>query len=215
MMRAGVWMFVCSWLVALGGAARAQEPPPRIGPYVVDLRGIVPLFGNDATLAASRNLSQAELPGTGLGGSFGGHVYLPKFGPVTVGVGVEATVGRSHAVPDTSADPSLRPVTETFRSVVPQVSLNFKGANGWSYLSVGFGRARWSVIPDGADPLPPDEESLAVIDYGGGARWFIRKHLAFTLDVRFHEIKEGAPQPDLPASPHTVLLAIGAGVSLR
>jgi hypothetical protein len=215
MMRAGVWMFVCSWIVAIGSTAYAQETPTRIGPYVVDVRGIVPLFGSSAATAASRNLSQAELPGAGFGGSFGGHVYLPKLGPITVGVGVEATVGRSRSAANADVDPPLRAVTETFRSVVPQLSLNFKGANGWSYLSVGFGRARWSVVPDGSDPVPADHESLKLIDYGGGARWFIKKHLAFNLDVRWHEIKEGAPQPDLPPSPHNVILAIGAGVSLR
>jgi hypothetical protein len=181
----------------------------------VDVRGIIPLFGSSASLAASRNLSAAELPGAGFGGSFGGHVYLPKFGPITVGAGVEATVGRSHSGANGDVDPPLRAVSETFKSVVPQLSLNFRGANGWSYLSVGFGRARWSVVADGAEPAPADSESLKVIDYGGGARWFIRKHLAFNLDVRWHEIKEGAPQGDLPPSPHTVILAIGAGVSLR
>src|SRR5262249_52551686 len=162
----------------------------------VDLRGTVPAFRTDPELAKSRSLSLAELPGSGLGGSLGVHVYLPKIGPITVGLGGEATIARSRSTPISTADPTLRPVTEEFQSAAPQISLNFRGGNGWSYLSVGVGRARWSVVPDGAAPQSPDTELLRTLDYGGGARWFIKKHLAFSLDVRIHEIKQGAPQVD-------------------
>lgn len=215
MTRAGAALLAGVWLLAASNLVQAQEPPPRIGPYVLDLHGAVPMFGNDPALAESRGLSQAELPGAGFGAGMGVHVYFPKIGPITLGVGGEALLGRSRATPAAGSDPALRAVTETFKSLAPQLSLNFGNGNGWSYLSVGLGRARWSIVPDGADPLPADEELLATIDYGGGARWFIKKHLAFSLDVRFHEIKAGAPQADRPGSPHTVLLVIGAGVSLR
>ena len=215
MIRTGVVLFACVWVIGLNGVAQAQEPPARIGPYVVDVRGTIPAFRSDPELAQSRSLSQAELPGSGFGGSLGVHVYLPRVGPISIGVGGEATVARSHSTPIPTTDNTLRPVTETFKSVAPQISLNFRGGNGWSYLSVGVGRARWSVVPDGADPQQPDTELLGVLDYGGGARWFIKKHLAFSLDVRLHEIKQGAPQVDRPGSPHTILLVIGAGVSVR
>ena len=39
----------------------AQDPPPPIGPYVLDLRGTVALFQKDQQLADSRSLSFNEL----------------------------------------------------------------------------------------------------------------------------------------------------------
>ena len=67
--------------VAAGGRPRAYgagDVPPPIGPFVVDLHGVVPRFGDDPLLAESRGLNQTELPGPGLGISAGAHVYLPK-----------------------------------------------------------------------------------------------------------------------------------------
>lgn len=198
-------------------AADAQEPPPPIGPFVVDLHGIVPRFGDDPQLAASRGLSQAELPGSGLGFSVGGHVYFAKVAAVTFGAGGELAVGRSHAVPDTVAGQtsSLRPVTETLTSMSAALSLNFGNGNGWSYLSFGVGQSVWSILPDGAQLLPIDEERKKTLNYGGGARWFIRKHLAFSLDVRLYEIAAGTAQSGLTASPRTRLLVVGAGISVK
>ncbi|MEP7303941.1 MAG: hypothetical protein ABJA98_00350 [Acidobacteriota bacterium] len=202
----------------------AQEAPPRIGPFVVDFHGIMPKFGDSADLALSRDLSPAELPGLSLGATGGFHVYLPKIAGVTVGLGGEALITRAHSDPPGSVvDPntglstpsSLRPVTETFKSISPQLSLNFGNGNGWSYLSVGIGRSLWSIVPDGTQPRPPDEEPIRTINYGGGARWFIKPHLAFSLDVRLYEIDAGTPTLDLQGSPRTVLLVIGAGISIR
>ena len=217
MIRGGAVLLALVFSLAASAHARAQEPPPRIGPFVVDLHGIVPMFTDDPILAQSRGLNQVELPGSGLGASVGVHVYLVRVKGVTVGVGGEATASRSRSAPISAADQTteLRGVREEFRSIAPQLSLNFGNGNGWSYLSVGVGRARWSVVPDGADPLPPDDEVLKTVDYGGGARWFIKKHLAFSLDVRMHEIKNGAPQEGRPGSPHTLLLVIGAGISVK
>ena len=143
---------------------------------------------------------------------------------MTVGLGGEALITQAHSDPPaTVIDPitgvttpsTLRPVTETFKSISPQLSLNFGNGNGWSYLSVGIGRSIWSIIPDGAQPRPVDEESIRTINYGGGARWFIKPHLAFSLDVRFYEIDNGTPELGFPGSPRTVLLVIGAGISIR
>jgi hypothetical protein len=203
--------------VLIARTAGAQDPPPRIGPFVVDLRGTIPTFSNDPQLAASRGLSQAELPGFGLGVSLGVHVYVARIGPVTLGVGGEAMIGRSHSDAPAATDQSasLRAVTEKFKSISPQFSLNFGNGNGWSYLSVGVGRSIWSIVPEGSDPLPVDEDPIRTFNYGGGARWFIKKRMAFSLDARFYEIKEGTPQSGLPASPHTVLFVVGAGISLR
>jgi hypothetical protein len=106
-------------------------------------------------------------------------------------------------------------VTETFTSFTPQLSLNFGTGHGWSYLSGGIGPARWSIVPDGAEPSPADEEQLRAINYGGGARWFARPRLAFTVDFRFHQIDPGTPVLGRAGSPRLTFIAIGAGVSLK
>jgi hypothetical protein len=216
MIRVGAGRLVVFLILVTAGLAEAQEPPPRIGPFVLDLQGTFPRFGNDPILAQSRGLSQAELPGPGLGASLGVHAYFARLGVVTLGIGGQATIGRSRSDPASASDQStLRPVTETFKSISPQFSMNFGNGNGWSYLSAGVGRSRWSIVPEGAEPLAADGETLTTLNYGGGARWFAKPHLAFSLDVRLYEIKNGAPQVGLPGTPHTVLLVIGAGISVK
>jgi len=60
-MRASV--FACTSLIALLAANRAlaQDPPPRIGPFVVDLHATIPRFPQDLQLAQSRDMPLAEL----------------------------------------------------------------------------------------------------------------------------------------------------------
>ena len=61
----------------------------------------------------------------------------------------------------------------------------------------------------------PDVERLKTIDYGGGARWFAKRHLAFSFDVRFYAINPSTPVNGLPPSPRTRLFVVGAGVSIK
>ena len=218
MSRVVVLLAAVAICVAAGRPAGAQDVPPPIGPFVVDLHGVVPRFGDDPEVAESRGLVQAELPGSGLGISARAHVYLPKFHSITIGAGGGVTIGRSpRPILSRAPDPSLglREVTETFTSLLSELSLNFGNGDGWSYLSGGIGSSKWSIVPDGAVPLPVDDERRKTINYGGGARWFARKRLAFSVDVRFYEVAAGTAQPGLPASPRSRLLVIGAGISVR
>ena len=204
--------------LALGSRAKAQEPPPSIGPFVVDLHGTFPMFPNDLLqLAESRGLKLAELPGLGLGVDIGAHVYLLKWRAITFGIGGELTFGRARSMPPTAAGQTtaLRPVAERFTSVAPQLSFNFGTGHGWSYLSGGIGTSVWSIHPDGEEPGEADLARLRTINYGGGARWFAKSHLAFSLDVRFYAIDPGAPEFGFPGSPRTTLMMIGAGVSVK
>ena len=204
--------------VAMSTAADAQDPPPRIGPFVVDARGAVAMFGDDPELAASRLLQQSQMPGFGFGLIAGAHVYFPKVIGIVFGVGGEFFVARSRrdppdVIPVTPL--AFRPVTETFRTLSPQVSMNFGSGNGWSYLSVGLGQSTWSILPDGVSPRPLDDEAVRTINYGGGARWFFRRHLAFGLDARLYEIDNGAAFQGFPGSPRTLLFVIGAGIAVK
>lgn len=198
--------------------AAAQAPPPRIGPWVFDFHATVPRFPKEKALADSRGLTETELPGRGFGLQLGAHFYPWSWKAVTFGLGVEMARARAHRDPvliDSTTGAMSRPVTSDFTQLSPQLSLNFGSGNGWSYLSAGLAPGTWSIVPDGAAPAPPDVERVQVFNYGGGARWFNYRHLAFSLDVRFYGIDPTTAVPGYPASPRTRMLVIGAGISLK
>jgi len=201
-------------LLPLAVPAFAQEPPPKIGPFVIDLHATVPRFPGDLQLAESRNMMLAELPGTGLGVQAGVHIYLFKWRAITFGVGGEVASSRARQTPAEGTQ-NVRAATEEFRSIAPQLSFNFGSGTGWSYISGGIGQSTWSIVPEGRTPFPSDSERLRTINYGGGARWFAKKHLAFSFDVRFYAIDPGTPYFGFPGSPRATLLIIGAGVSVK
>jgi hypothetical protein len=208
-------MLAC--IVSIPRLAGAQGPPPPIPLWVVDLHATVPMFPNNQILADSRALALTELPGTGLGGDLAIHIYPLKWRAVTFGIGGRFTVARAHSDPEVVSGQSttLRPVTERFTYLAPQISLNFGTGAGWSYLSGGVSTSKWSIVPDTSSPLAPDEEAIKTLDYGGGARWFARPHLAFSFDVRIYAINPTKPAGPLPSGPRTTLLVIGAGVSIK
>ena len=204
-------------IVLLAGArAEAQDPPPPIPRLVMDLRGSFPRFPSSAQLAASRGLDLSELPSAGLGVDAGIHLSVLKWKAVTFGLGGLLTLGRSHASAfNVENQPVRRAVTQRFTSITPQLSLNFGTGDGWSYISGGIGRSTWTVVPEGGLLQPGDEERLRTINYGGGARWFIKRHVAFTFDVRFHDRDPGEPNNGLPGTPRARLIIMGAGMSLK
>jgi hypothetical protein len=217
-MRACVVLLVVT-LGLLPRPALAQDPPPPIPWVVVDLHATVPRFPSDDTqLAESRGMSVAELPGRGLGGQIAVQFYPLHTRVVTVGLGGEVTVGRARQIPDPGATLArvvpLRAAEESMTSYSPQVSLNFGNGSGWSYLSVGLGQTTWSLATDDLIDYPPNSDKLKTFNYGGGARWFIKPHVAFSFDVRFYVISPGF-EYIFPATPRARLLAIGAGVSLK
>ena len=206
--------------VALSVPAFAQDPPPPIPWVVVDLHGTIPRFPTDSQeLVDSRNLkSLAQLPGSGLGVQIGLHIYPLHTRFVTVGLGGELAIGRSRQTPPAGALGSdgnqLLPAEERITSLSPQLSLNFGNGSGWSYLSGGLGQTTWFLAADDLGEYPPNSDRLKTLNYGGGARWFIKPHVAFSLDVRFYVISPGFAYI-FPATPRTTLLVIGAGVSLK
>jgi hypothetical protein len=203
-------------LAVMTGVVRVQTqgPPPRIGPVVLDLHGTVPRFPEDEALASSRGISLAELPGTGLGAQAALHLYFFRWRAITFGIGGELAAGRAKQTPASGAT-RVRPVTGTFRTLGSQLSLNFGSGDGWSYLSGGIGRSNWSIIPASSSPLLADEEALKTVNYGGGARWFARRHVAFSFDVRFYALNPGTPSGGFPASPRITFMAVGAGISVK
>jgi hypothetical protein len=201
-------------LAGLARSASAQEPPPRIGPVVVDVHASLPRFPDDPALAQSRGMSVLELPGSGMGMQVGLHLYPLKWKAITFGVGGELVLSRATQTPAAGVA-NVRPSEERFVSLAPQLSFNFGSGNGWSYISGGIGQSTWAVTPEGQEGFPADTDRLKTINYGGGARWFMKSHLAFSFDVRVYAINPGISYFGLPASPRTALLIIGAGVSLK
>ena len=205
--------------VAICSPAAAQQGP-RIGPFVVDLHMTLPQFPSDSpALADSRNIKPTDLPGLGRGIDAAAHLYLAKWRAVTFGIGGNIMIGRSTS-PAPQADPGVpvtgQAVTERYTSIAPQISLNFGDGHGWSYLSGGIGRSTWFIVPEGALATAADEEQIKTINYGGGARWFKKKHVGFSLDVRFYAINPGTPiGTHLVGSPRTTLIVIGAGISVK
>ena len=202
-------------MLAAAAPVHAQEPPPKIGPYVVDLHLTIPRFPTeDANLAASRGMQLGELPGVGIGVQIGAHVYPLKWKVITFGIGGE--VASAHAS-QTPLDPTsgLRASTETFQTLDGDLSFNFGTGNGWSYISGGVGQSIRSLVPAGQDALPSDSEHLRTVHYGAGARWFAKKHLAFSFDVRWYQMDPGTSVLGYIGTPRTTLMIIGAGISVK
>ena len=216
-MRAAVFLLLLP-LLAVASPARAQDPPPRIPWFAVDLHASVPRFPDSDLLAASRDVVLAELPGRGLGLQTAVTLYPVRWRAVTFGIGGELITSRARktpAAPAAGQTTTLRATEERFRSIAPQLSFNFGSGHGWSYISGGLGRSTWSLVPADRAAFPSDAEALKTINYGGGARWFMKSHLAFSFDVRFYAINPGAPYLSVPGTPRTTLLVIGAGASIK
>ena len=203
------------WLV-VPSRADAQDPIPKIGPFAFDVHGTVPRFPNDQQLIQSRDLLTQEMPGAGLGVHVSANIYVYTWKAITFGVGGDAAFAHAHQGPQPiSATEFGRPVTERFTHLAPELSFNFGTGKGWSYLSGGIGQSTWFIVPDGAEPLNADHERLETINYGGGARWFLNDHLAFSVDARFYAIYPGTPDGPRPGSPRTTLMIVGAGISIK
>ena len=207
-------------LLSVCPRAEAQQAPPRIGPIVADVHLVFPNFPNDSQqLADSHGIpAVTDLPGLGRGIDIAAQLYVFKLRSITFGVGGNLMIGTSHFSPLTPGPGQVAvgiAVSERYTSFAPQVSINFGNGDGWSYLSGGIGTSTWSLVPDGAVAGPADQEALKMINYGGGARWFKKKHVGFSFDVRFYAINPGTPFGSSLGSPRTRLLVMGAGVSLK
>lgn len=196
--------------------AHAQDPSAPIPPFVVDVHASIPGFPTDSQeLADSRGVvNLGSLPGRGFGGQIGAHFYFLHWKALTLGVGGEVMVARASSTPPDGST-GLIPMEERLLTAAPQLSFNFGSAHGWSYLSGGVGRTVWSLHETGLEPSAADVEPLSTVNYGGGARWFIKNHLAFSLDIRFYEMQPGTPIGPQPGSPRTRLMIVAAGVSLK
>lgn len=197
-------------------------PPPVVEPiirdrpvsgFVIDARGVLAKFGQRPVTATSLGVAAADMPGPGLGGAVGAHIYPLRLGRVALGIGGELMLARRGRQPvDDKGEPKGPALQSRALSIAPQVSLNFGKRNGWSYISGGMGTASFETWAD-TGTMP--DRRVRAINYGGGARWFSSSHLAFTVDLRFYAIAAGPADGDLVERPSQRLMVLSAGFSLR
>jgi hypothetical protein len=197
-------------------AAVAQTAEP-IGPFAADLRVVMPRFKEDVSVATALGVASTNLPTRGLGISGGVHWYPVRIGRlVTLGIGGEILIsrGRNTAEPETESGPEGPTVKTRFSSVSPQVSLNFGKRQGWSYLTGGFGWAGFRTALE-TSPVAEGDSGPRAFNYGGGARWFAKEHLAVSLDLRFYAVGAQEATVGRPAYPSMTLMVISGGISVK
>ena len=205
-------------------------------PAVAQNRERLPWFAIDLH-AATVGLPQAEgwvpavsadteLPGRNWGLSVGANVYPLRAGLFTFGVGASliAGKGKSESLTITSgsgatATTRVTPVVHTsITSLAPQVSINFGRSLGWSYISAGLGRSKISSFSDAVGSTPGTEAPEAwnqALNFGGGARWFMKPRLGAGFDVRVIKLSSRSPTAVLPSAKRTQLWNISAGISIQ
>jgi hypothetical protein len=192
-------------LLVLPSAARAQTEPGPPGPFVIDLRGAMISLPNAGEFYPVLP-ENTTIPGRAFGFDVGGHVLFGQLGRGRMGVGANASFLRGKVgPPDVSAQ-----VT----TVAPQFSLNFGSGDGWSYLSAGYGvgsvATRVAATED-VDEARAETGMVGTLNFGGGARWFVNRHVATGFDVRFQRFSASSEL----GTPATMRVALSVGVSLR
>ena len=194
--RRGAWLLTRILLVMVllpvpGAAAQTLNPGPP-GPFVFDFRAAMSGVPTSEAFVPD-SVTTATVPSRGYGGGLGAHVYAIQIGPARLGLGVDLLYARGTTVD----------ATTTLSSVDPQVSANFGTADGWSYLSAGFGATRVNAEPAEVS------EAMRSINWGGGARWFLGPHFGVGFDVRVHHISAG------DVVPKSTRVSLGMGLSLK
>jgi hypothetical protein len=154
----------------------------------------------------------------------GAHVRVARLRGATFGVGAAWLLARGVTAPATPASMSTAAiaspeVTTRVSSVAPQVSMAFGHSTGWSYLSAGLGRAniesRAVAASSTLQYLPRESGWTKVLNFGGGARWFVNDHLGVGFDLRWHKLSIVPASATHPGAPRATLVALGAGISIK
>jgi hypothetical protein len=206
-------------LLAAIGEAAAQDVPPEklpIGRFAADARVAFPKFKDDPSIAAGIGVTVPNLPARAFGLVFGAHWYPARLGVMTFGIGGEVMVARRGRTLETGTEeaPVKTSVNSRFSALSPQVSFNFGARDGWSYISGGLGWSTFTAERTDA-PLPDPESPSKTINYGGGARWFAKKRLALSVDLRFYAVNPRETTATRPGLPRMTLMAFNVGAAFR
>lgn len=202
--------------IAVPAAAQQKEPIPR---FAADIRGAFARHKAEPSVATDLGVAPANLPSRSIGLAGGVHAYPLRSKRVTLGLGGNVVIARGSAALDVVNDATTvttkGPVVRRhFTAFSPEISLNFGHRNGWSYVSGGaFGRSR--LYLDRADAPAARTPYRQTLNYGGGARWFITDHLAFSVDFRWYSVSEQPAAAGIIAQPRTTLLVLSGGISIK
>jgi hypothetical protein len=188
--RLAAWLGLAGVLLGSRAGAQSLTPGPPGPIFVVDVRGSTSGIPTGVGLYPSVPVG-GSVPSRGFGYDVGGHVYLFNLGSARLGLGVNV-IGVRGTATDATANMDI---------LAPQLSFNFGSSDGWSYLSLGAGTARIKAGETG---------SSSAINAGGGARWFIKRHLAVGFDVRLHKIAADGETMD-----DSTVLSASVGFSVK
>jgi hypothetical protein len=201
--------------VLSAGAAAAQARDPIAG-VVVDVRAAsarLPTGVGWTPVLPTGSL----VPSRGLGLDLGAHVYAGRVGSARIGIGGNLLIARGSSLPGELAT-NVTEVRTSFTALAPQLSFNFGHRLGWSYLSGGAGPAKVgstvTLVTTAAATTVHAPWGLA-INYGGGARWFIKDRVAAGFDLRWYRLGTREAIGARPEAPGTTKLVINAGLSFR
>jgi hypothetical protein len=201
--------------VLLAAPAAAQSPDAPPGPFAVDARIAMPSFNTGSAVADPLGLRTAQLPNRGWGYDVGAQVYPVRGKRFALGFGASLVRASGSKSPDPDDPAAVNdPTIETRISLfVPTVSLNFGSSRGWSYISGGYASSQRMTGDVDADlPFGPRKWGL---HYGGGAKWFAGRHVAFAFDLRFYALPEQTAEGTTPFQPKTRMFLGSVGVAFK
>jgi hypothetical protein len=198
-------------LVSSPAFAQTREPIP---PFAADVRGFFAGLGEDPVTADYLAIDATMLPKRGLGGAVGLTLYPIRRQGFALGIGGEGLLawGKSQPV-DAAGTPAGPQVERRLQSLSGQLSFNFGHRDGWSYVSGGMGPMLFETFAGDIPPESPPRDMT--INFGGGARWFNTRHLAFCFDLRFYETKPALETATSHGRERKRLLILSAGVSFK
>ena len=214
-------------LVLLAAVPAAAQTDKRLPLFAVDVHpatvglpqseGWVPVVSADTAL-----------PGRAWGAVVGGTVYPFRLGLATFGFGASLTTGKGKSDPpeivsgsgaNATTSPPTTPVVRTgITNLAPQISINFGQKLGWSYFSAGIGTSKVTSSADAVGTTPgtivPDSWNSA-LNFGGGAKWFMKRHLGASFDVRFIKLSSRGATATLPSAKRTQIITMSVGISIQ
>jgi hypothetical protein len=162
--------------------------------------------------------TDTPVPGRAWGLSGAANVYALKLGVTTLGAGLQVATGRGKGEAVTIINRTTPVVITRITNLMPQLSMNFGHKLGWSYVSVGYGRSKVSSSASAVGTTPgivvPEAWNPA-INFGGGARWFMKRRLGFSFDVRFTKLGSRGATATLPSAKRTQMITASAGISIQ
>ena len=202
------------------GAAAASIDEP-IGRFVVDARGALPRFkairGQSPT---ALGVETDDLPDRGLGLVVGAHVYPVRKAACSRWASAARCCCAPAAASTIAAGRRGRPRRPDDRDQPDgDLAAGVAELRGAGRLELPQRRHRLGIVHDRARGPPrrgSPSRARGSFNYGGGARWFTKKHLAFTFDLRFYTINAQEAGVERPAYPRVDdRWCFSAGISIR